>query len=568
MKQVITALCILLLVTPQACAAWLGICPGTPDQAGVRVLDTFLNPAGATATVVAAATRLPACDMSELPVAVEQLRWAKLLNRSEADALSSGLMLKSARSETRFAAPQEVIPLQDGTPARPALPLAAELIPRLLATAFGTENRATLRQSSTGITLECALGKAPAGALLKSRDGGTLPAGASLAVRLDVDADADGSFRFGTVDVARERLGEPLALGAIKQGPGDQRFPLPADFETAAWRFWVFECPATAARLTIRSVRLEPQQSRTIPRRAFWAWQPSAWRTNPEALLQRLAQYAADTVFVTIPLTAGNARVAEPAALERFVSLASARRIRVWAVIGDPQAVLPTARNSYMAMARAYAAYNHGAASGARLAGLQLDIEPYLNRGYQLDTENWLSAYLETLAQLRPQAMMPVDVAVPFWWGRQSYRGGLFLDHLRPLVEVVTVMNYRTDRQQILDFAEPFLAWGARAKRNVRIALEAGPLPDESLHVFRSTPLGELWLLPMGANALMLLLDAPQANPAGRAYAYSHTLAQQGNNTTFHRDVAAMRKLLPDLENIWRAWPSFNGIALHGLDTD
>lgn len=555
----------LLLVTPQAYASWLGICPGTPDQAGVRVLDTFLNPAGATATVVAAATRLPACEMSELPVAAERLRWAKLLGRSEADALSPGFMLKGVRGETPFAAPQEIIPLREDTPAKPALPLTAELIPLLQVAAFGTEHRSALRRGTSDITLECAPGKAPAGALLKSRDGATLPAGASLAVQFDVDAD--GSFLFGTADAARERLGEPLVLGAIKQGPAKLQFPLPADFETAAWQFWVVECPATAARLTIRSVRLEPQ-SRTIPRRAFWAWQPSAWRTNPEVLLQQLAQHAADTVFVTIPLMEGNARVAEPAALERFVSLASERRIRVWAVIGDPRAVLPAERNIYIAMARAYAAYNHDAASSARLAGLQLDIEPYLNRGYQLDTENWLSAYLETLALLRPQVMMPVDAAVPFWWGRQPYRGGLFLDHLRPLVEVVTVMNYRTDRQQILDFAEPFLAWGARAKRNVRIGLEAGPIPDESLHVFRNTPQGELWLLPMGANALMLLLDTPQANPSGHAYAYSHTLTQQGSNTTFNRNVAAMRKLLPDLENIWRAWPSFSGIALHGLDTD
>lgn len=557
---------ILLLVTPQASAAWLGICPGTPNQADVRILDTFLNPAGATATVVAATTRLPACDMSELPVTAERLRWAKLLSRSEADALSPGLMLKSALGETRFAAPQEVIPLADGTPATPALPLAAELIPRLLATAFGSETRATLRHDASGITLECAAGRAPAGALLKSKDGGTLPAGASLAVRLDVDAS--GGFRFGTANVAQERLGEPLTLGAIKSGPASLQFPLPVNSETAAWRFWVVECPASAARLIIRSIRLEPQQPRDIPRRALWAWKPAAWQMNPEALLQRLAEHAADTVYVTIPLTAGNARVAEPVALQRFVSLASERNIRVWAVVGDPRAVLPVARNSYIAMARAYAAYNRSAASRARLAGLQLDIEPYLNRGYQLDAESWLSAYLETLSQVRPQVMMPIDVAVPFWWGRQRYRNALFLDHLRPLVEVVTVMNYRTDQQQILDLAEPFLAWGTSAKRNIRIGLEAGPIPDESLHVFRNTPQGDLWLVPMGANALLLLLDAPQANPAGNAYAYSHTLDQQGSNTTFHRNVAAMRKLLPELENTWRAWPSFGGIALHGLDTD
>ena len=75
-------------------------------------------------------------------------------------------------------------------------------------------------------------------------------------------------------------------------------------------------------------------------------------------------------------------------------------------------------------MARAYAAYNRDAPAQARLSGLQLDIEPYLNSGYQLDTEDWMAAYLDTLSQVRAQAMMPMDVAVPFWWGRQRFRNG------------------------------------------------------------------------------------------------------------------------------------------------
>ncbi len=86
--------------------------------------------------------------------------------------------------------------------------------------------------------------------------------------------------------------------------------------------------------------------------------------------------------------------------------------------------------------------------------------------------------------------------------------------------------------------------------------------------MFRNSGRGNLWLVPLGANTLILSLDTAQTNPAGRAYTYSHTINRQGSNTSFHRNVASMRKLLPELEMVWRAWPSFGGIALHGLDAD
>ncbi len=147
-----------------------------------------------------------------------------------------------------------------------------------------------------------------------------------------------------------------------------------------------------------------------------------------------------------------------------------------------------------------------------------------------------------------------------------SARVHMLLDHLAPLVDVVTVMNYRTNRQQILDFAEPFLAWAARSRRNVRIGLETGPIPDESMRVFRSSRDGELWLLPLGEYALVLLLDAPLTPPAGGAFAYSHTTRWRGSSITFRNNLSALREMLPLLEAEWRGWPSFSGVALHGLD--
>jgi hypothetical protein len=316
-----------------------------------------------------------------------------------------------------------------------------------------------------------------------------------------------------------------------------------------------------------RRAAVEPPKAdtpRPVPKRALWVWKPEAWR-QPEALFDLLAVNGADTAFITAPVDGES--VVEPAALARFITQASARGVRVWAVVGDPRAVLPAERPKYAALGRAYSRFNRGAPPEARLAGLQLDIEPYLNAGYRAAREDWLDAYLDTVAQVRTAAELRLDVAVPFWWGEQSLRGERLLDRLAPQVDSITVMDYRTERLQILEAAAPFLAWASAAKRDVRIALEAGPIPDETLRVYRpSAAKGELWIVPSGGHALAVLLDRPAAGLPGDAFAFSHAVPLPGRRISFRDDFGALRKLLPDLEGQWRAWPQFRGIALHGLD--
>jgi hypothetical protein len=63
-----------------------------------------------------------------------------------------------------------------------------------------------------------------------------------------------------------------------------------------------------------------------------------------------------------------------------------------------------------------------------------------------------------------------------------------------------------------------------------------------------------------------VLLDRPAAGLPGDAFAFSHAVPLPGRRISFRDDFGALRKLLPDLEGQWRAWPQFRGIALHGLD--
>ena len=561
---------LLLLAATHACAATLNLCPGKAAPADARSLDSVLRPNGEPLQLLLHEDGIAGCETITLE---HQPRWARLLDRSSAQRFTGGLMLQTARGESRNTAPQDVIQLDTRPPgneaAAPALMLpGSELLPLLQAATFGAEGRASLRRSGNQLALECSAGERPAGALLRGNNH-SLPAGVRLALR--VDAEATAAFRIAAADAARDTRGDALTLGSVDGNRRAAQLDLPPSLDARNWRSWVLECPRSEARLTLYSLRLAAAadslgKNPTKPR-ALWIWQPQYWQQQEAKLLELLAAQGADTVYISVPLQGDPPEVEQAEALQRFIGAAGRRGLKVWAVAGDPRAVLPDERRKFVALAGALANYNRKAPPASRLAGLQLDIEPYLNRGYAHDPEGWLAAYVETLTLIRPRVMMPLDVALPFWWGRQRLRDGLFLDALKPLVDVVTVMNYRTDPQQLTAFAEPFLSWGAANGKPIRIGLESGPIPDESLHVYRRAGSGDLWLVNIGRqHAVLLMLDAARANHAGISYGHSHSINRGGDQVTFQRNPEALRKLLPQLEDLWRAWPSFAGVALHGID--
>jgi hypothetical protein len=535
-------------------SAWLGICPG--PGAGT-VLERYSRPDGSAESLVIAREPQPGCNGIAISDDAGRVQWARLIAPQDAAGLAGGITLRGIQRLDGLEV-SEVAPSTDPAPRPRGTPAGAELLPFARVTTFGAEERADSRASSSGIAIGCRPGTSPAGVVIAVPEPD--PAGARLALR--VKHRAQGVFAWGISDAGRAARGDPLMLGSI-QGDGDAVLALPASLASSGGTYsFTVACPPDAAQLEIASFKLE-QISGPAPRRAFWAWQPEAWLATPGQLLDRAERLRAGTIYVTVPVVPDSVAVRDPQALSEFVALASARGIAVWAVAGDPRAVLPAERPALAQLARAYATYNSAVAPASRLSGVQFDIEPYLNPGYQLDVDGWLNAYLETIAELKRETPVPLEVAVPFWWADQKVRGVSLFDRLAPSVDSIAVMNYRTDPALIRRFAEPFLAWGARSGRRVRIALESGPIPDEIARHYRPAATGQLRLVPLDGRVVAVLTDGVAANPAGLAFAYTHQTAAAGRAITFRGRTPALIGLLPELESAWSAWPSFAGIALH-----
>jgi len=153
---------------------------------------------------------------------------------------------------------------------------------------------------------------------------------------------------------------------------------------------------------------------------------------------------------------------------------------------------------------------------------------------------------------------------VPFWWSGLTVDGQPLLTAMQPLVDGLTIMNYRTNLEQLQRLAEPYLAWGVKQQRYVRIALESVELPDQSLTHFRRGRTGRLWQLRVGDADVLVLLDKPAGNPAGVTFSRAYTTQVPASGTTFNAQRELLEQSLPALVRHWSAWPSFAGAALHG----
>ncbi|APX92615.1 hypothetical protein BWR19_06485 [Halomonas sp. 1513] len=323
----------------------------------------------------------------------------------------------------------------------------------------------------------------------------------------------------------------------------------------------------------------EPAQRTQLPDgdasapRSAWVWAPEAWQQTPEALWELADAERLDALYLTLPVTP-EGELHDPDEVEAFVRAASRRGIDIWPVIGDPRDVLAESLPALLNRVAAYRDYNRSVPPQARLAGLQLDIEPYLLAGFSLGGDHWRERYIATIREAHAalDAAMTLDLVVPVWWGNHPAWGERWLDALPHDQLSITVMNYRTDPEALRRGARPFLAWGSEHGVPVRMALESGPLPDETRLTFSSQAAsadgekGQLWLFEQLSPPLLVLLDEPHAGLPGTPFAQIRESTFAGANLTFAGDQARLNAVAASLAAEWRQWPAFSGIAVHGLD--
>lgn len=302
------------------------------------------------------------------------------------------------------------------------------------------------------------------------------------------------------------------------------------------------------------------------PERSAWFWAPGLWLETPQRIFDSAQKLGLKRIYLTVPVAQN--QVTQPQALRQFLRAAHARGVQVAAVLGDPRAVLRDGVKHFVASAAAYEAFNASGPAAEQLDGLQLDIELYLLPGYAQDPAAWLARYAAAVQSIHVAAPgLALDLVLPFWLDPHTPPAAPMLDEVAASIERVTVMDYRTDPDQVRQFASAFLQWGQKAGKVVQIALETLPIEPEMRRHYRAAPAGELWRLGLGDKTVLVLLRTARTPPPGVAsYRASHTRQIDGTDISFFKHKDRLMEWLPALEQELAAWPSFSGLAIHGAD--
>lgn len=513
---VAASLCTLAMTSAAGAGTRVGVCEGADGA--------YLTSTGTGYTVVVGEVP-PGCPSMVLPVEHDHVLWAGVMPA----AVPPGrpLTVVGTFADPMAVQVSEIAPLAgEGEASMPApAPFAARV--------FGIEERVAF--DAWAGELDCAAGNRPAGLLTE------IPRPSS---RLRVAYRSTMPTELAASDGRRD--GVPLATAP--PSPVPRALLLPWDGASHL----TISCPGSG-RFELRSLG---------PPASGWAWRPDAWREAPDRLLAHAAAWGMGAVFLTVPVKGG--RVADPERLAAFAARAAGRGIAVWAVDGDPRAVLPAERPHFVARAEAYAAYNRAVPPSSRLAGLQLDIEPHVLRGYGQAPEAFDLEWARTITAVAPAAGMPVEAVIPFWYAAAPHRDAA-LAPIAQSVASLTVMAYRGTAEGVAAAAAPALAWGAAAGVPVRVAMENGPIPDEEALTFRPSPAGTLWQVALGGRAVVMLLSEAAANPAGPTLGLASRAAVPGRNVSFLGDTGALADAAESVIRRLGGHPGFHGIALHGI---
>ena len=215
----------------------------------------------------------------------------------------------------------------------------------------------------------------------------------------------------------------------------------------------------------------------------------------------------------------------------------------------------------------ALAAYQRRSADDRRLAGVQYDIEPYLLPGFQADPERILRHWAATLDGLSAAAPpLALDLVLPFWLPLHG-SAGLVLpdDRSRGGADHRDGLSHDAGGDPGRGGADAGVEHSAATAPPC--GRRGGSGGDETTRTYRRAETGDLLLLPQadGGALALLLTAAATLQPPHRLYTQQRESVFPGSRVSFLGDRRRLDDVCRAGSRLCAAWPSFSGIALHGL---
>ena len=474
----------------------------------------------------------------------------------------SHIIIEGAEVDGRFVPHAVSIPYDEQEQAsKVALPLGENLIDRLEARPFGSEERVEAVRLRGTLAIRCGEGAAPAGVVLETGNA-HIPRTASLRL---VAAGTGSTELFGLSVVERGSDAPTPWQGQIGANGSVSLLLPPSLGEAPAHRDIVINCPAGQSRIRLDSISLEPARPAVeAPRVGTWLWEAEAWLAEPGQVEDWAVASQLDRVFLQLRLADG--KVAGGSALANLVGRLRKRGILVHAVEGDPAMITADGLDYALQRVAAIRRYQVSSPPDTRLSGLQFDIEPYLLADFARDPAAVWTQWAEAIQLLSSAWGEPVSVVVPFWM-LNSEAGRAAAATASHTISDLTVMAYRTQTGEVTALSEPWLAWGMFNDIPVSVAIENGSLNVEAHRTFVRAETGNVLLKTEGQLATIALFSEPvETRGDALAYAFHEETRVNPARISFMNDRAKLAVARADLTRLLVAWPSFDGLMIHALD--
>lgn len=263
----------------------------------------------------------------------------------------------------------------------------------------------------------------------------------------------------------------------------------------------------------------EPPKPRMLSK-AMWIWNTEdvmASKAEQNALAAFLSADGINRVFLNIPYKFGALSLDETE-LGGLIALLRQKGIEAEALFGDKELALPRNHAFVKNSIKDIIGYNSRVAAAARFAGVHLDIEPYLLRGFNgRKRGEILSHYLLILSEaagLARSGKLEFGADIPPWFDAINEFSGEPLtaafggkvkpvyEHVIDICDRVALMYYRTDASGVngtIAQAVGELSYAAKTKKKVFVGLETGPIEDEQIFTFRGAPAPDPYAFPNAA---------------------------------------------------------------------
>ncbi|WP_456431420.1 hypothetical protein [Nitratifractor sp.] len=233
----------------------------------------------------------------------------------------------------------------------------------------------------------------------------------------------------------------------------------------------------------------------------------------------------------------------------RFARKAIERHKIIWGLDGDPHDIFDGSR--FIDDLRTLKTLRHRFPHA--VAGLQVDIEPYLLKDFSKNRDAYLKRYLQLIRELSQAARrfgLKLSVVIPFWFDDLYIDGKPIAFSVIDAADETVLMSYRNNFDDLLSISRDILAYASAKHKAVKLGIELKELPDENHTYYRILP------------AVPCLVANAQTPRTCRPLKKIRSYTVPGN----HISLQGRLSRLLDIISRGIAFPSFAGYVLHDYE--